>query len=408
MEPKKLPFDISFVIGLDLPNTEQTKGDKDFYINCPICDKGANQKKLNVNDSKGVWRCNKCGSHGNALTLHSMLTGLNTKEAYKDLMKKYNGLDSDKKLEILNNIDGDPNRQINKVAPLLMRDLSYKTLLNSLNLSENHRQNLIDRGLNDDMIKKFGYKSYPAVGFKFYANEAVLKTGIINALNECKKYEKLSDNIHYQIPGFYGYGSDVKMVKRKNCFFVPVRDIDGNIMRMQIRYDNLPDNATQKQKDAFHRYGSWASSEKDDGVSVTGTGNVHFVGFPEGDTKSDDYKTPDTVYLTEGALKADIAHYLSGWAFISLMGVNSQGMLPDALNYLKKHGTKCINICFDMDYREKEAVAQALESAMSKIKEAGLNFVMIKWDENLGKGIDDFLLSKRKLKNKESIKDSPY
>ena len=50
-----------------------------------------------------------------------------------------------------------------------------------------------------------------------------------------------------------------------------------------------------------------------------------------------------------------------------------------------------------MDYREKKEVASALESIKEIIDRAGLTYTIVNWPEKY-KGIDDFLLARRSLK----------
>lgn len=57
-----------------------------------------------------------------------------------------------------------------------------------------------------------------------------------------------------------------------------------------------------------------------------------------------------TVILTEGPLKADIIHQLTGDTVLAVPGVNSLNHLEEALVYLKEQGTVHIMTAFDMDY----------------------------------------------------------
>ena len=148
------------------------------------------------------------------------------------------------------------------------------------------------------------------------------------------------------------------------------------------------EEASVKEKESYHKYGRYASSWKKTGCASSGAESIHYTGF--------DYSfdvTPETVWLTEGILKADIAAYHSGRAFIALIGVNNTSQLPDELKYLKEHGTKRICIAVDMDYREKENVASALDTIERMVFESGLEGVVIQWDGHY-KGIDDYILAR--------------
>ena len=202
------------------------------------------------------------------------------------------------------------------------------------------------------------------------------------------------------IPGMYRVNDSIRIVRRSNKsisgYFVPVKDCYGRISGMQIRYDNLPENATEKQIENYHKYAWYSSSEKETGCPVTGIENVHHTFTVDG-------AAPKTVYLTEGCLKADIASAISGKPFIALIGVNNVSQLPQELKYLKENGTQLIKVAVDMDYRDKPNVAKALANIMQIIGEAGLESVLLTWPSEY-KGIDDFLAedARRKKKNSRS------
>ena len=158
---------------------------------------------------------------------------------------------------------------------------------------------------------------------------------------------------------------------------------------MQIRFDPLPENAPEEEKDRYHRYAWFSSAGWKQGCSVRGVSQIHFAGF-----SSEEEQTPETVGLTEGALKADVASAISGKPFIALIGVGNQEQLPSVLGYLKDHGTKRISVFVDMDLYENAHVASALKGIEEKVTLSGLEFAAWSWDRNY-KGIDDWLLECR-------------
>ena len=390
-----LPFTIDWVVDIDLPGVKKYKAARGTNIDCPFCKEDGDKKgkeKLNYNDSNGKWRCARCNNAGNSVILHSKLTGLGYNEALADLMKRWNGLPSDVKIKLSSREKGGPEY----VPPhTFLLNTAYTSLLDQLTLSDKHRKDLRVRGLSDEDIKAFGYKTYPKVGMSTFARNAIVKTGVAQAMLRYEENEHFSSDQHCQIPGFFDFGNDVRMVRRQSSFFVPVRNIDGTIDRFQLRHDIKPTASYEDKK----KYTSWSSGEKETGCSVTGTSNIHWVGFPESeDYRSDEYRTPEQVELTEGALKGDIAHTLSDrhWAFICLLGVSNYGQLSQALEYLKKHGTKRINICFDMDYLVNSNVQSSLDKVKRMITDAGLSWEWIKWDPKYN-GVDDWLLARKKF-----------
>ena len=384
------PFGVDFVVEQDLANQEGFKKTRlirgAYYIDCPFC---GGHKKLNVNVEKDVWRCAKCNESGNAITLHSKLTGVDTKKAYKDLVNRFGGLPA----EYRSKISVKKETKYPDPAPLFIRKVAYEEMIKTLDLSEAHMHSLEKRGLSKEWIEKLGYRSYPSVGLSSLALQIIRDTGISKALENLNH----NSNTFMQIPGFYDFGDDVKLVKRRSSILIPIVHISGEISGFQIRYDDLPENASQEQRDSFKRYSWLSSSEKQSGASCSGIENIHFVGFDFDKMNDSNFNTPESVCITEGALKADICHALSGKPFIGVLGVNNQSQLPKILEMLQFRGTKNINICFDMDYRDKPEVAQALDSLKEKIKEAKLDYKMITWDPTY-KGLDDLLLEKTKRK----------
>ena len=79
---------------------------------------------------------------------------------------------------------------------------------------------------------------------------------------------------------------------------------------------------------------------------VTSGSPLHFVGEP----------FAKTVYVTEGLLKADIAHCLTGRSFVAVAGVNSLNGLESALRCMAQNGTKLVVEAYDMDKLENEYV----------------------------------------------------
>ena len=363
---KLINVPIEFEIRLDFPDIK--KGSGGAYVDCPFC---GGHKKLFASFKKNVWRCNKCGEFGNAVTLHATMTGTDNKASYKDLQKRFEGLGADAMERLKPQSTG---TEITP-APVSLRDYVYREMSNYLDISSKHLDDLHKRGLTDEMIEKLGIKTMPRSGLYSIAKKAIVMTGVAESM---QKY-------HWQIPGFYGNGDVVRMVRRGNGILIPVITHEGKISCYQIRRDDLPEDADEKARERYTRYMYLSSSEKDDGCGCSGIENIHYVGI---DFESE--MTPTVMNLTEGALKADVASALSGKPFMAVLGANMQSRLSEELRYLKEHGTKQINLMFDMDYQSKPEVAKALAECEKKILDAGLKVKQVKWDPRY-KGVDDFL-----------------
>ena len=364
----ELPFGIDFVIREDLsrmPGFQEWRASGSSYdITCPFC---GGKRKMNINTAKNVAKCNKCGggSGFNTVTLHAALTGLSNSDACKDLLSRWKGLGSDVKLQ-LKNTAGENLSQIGP-APIEIRDVVYRKLLSELSLSQKHREDLQRRGLSIKQIEEGLYKTIPAVGFHTLAHKAIYETGV---------YSALASHKYWGIPGFTDVANPEKVScrGRKNGYFVPVIQKDGLISGMQIRYDNLPEDASEEEKEKYKKYSWYSSSEKETGCSVTGCENIHFAGKWSSFEKD--------INLTEGVLKADIAAALSGKNFLGLVGVNNISQLRSTLCKLQVFGAENVNLYIDMDYRLKPEVAAALTGIKKEINRAGIHDVKILKDSS--------------------------
>ena len=109
---------------------------------------------------------------------------------------------------------------------------------------------------------------------------------------------------------------------------IPVRNLEGQITAVQIRLDRPYEG----------RKYMWLSSINNHMGASSGS-PVHLAGR-QGDK---------IVFVTEGPLKGDIAHALSGRTFACVAGVNQYANLPAFLEEMKGLGTEYIYEAYDMD-----------------------------------------------------------
>lgn len=349
---------------------------KDYYIKCPFCN--SKKKPLNINTYKNVFRCNRCGESGSAISLHAKLNGISYDVARESL--KEEGYSSDL---VFN------ETKETEVSPLDIRDAMYRSLLKQLTLSSKHYYDLMERGLSKEDIERFGYKTVPVVG--------------LTTIGE-KCYSDMIGDVFYndsitahdvhntQTPGFYRRNEtgEIVLVSKKDGYLIPVKTLEGKISAFQVRHNPLSEEASEAEKDTYAKYTYLNSGFKSTGASVTGCENIHYTGFENG--------IPKEVYLTEGCLKADVASTLSKKAFIAVMGVNNVSQLPEALHKLHTLGVKKINLCFDMDYQDKEQVKKALKKVQEMILDEGLKCKVCKWPKEF-KGIDDYCLYQKRTRS---------
>lgn len=334
---------------------------------CPFC---SGDRKLGVNVEKGVYRCPKCEASGRVLDLYAYFakgmdpaqtkaaTKFERAQLYKEMVQFCGGEVSADTLVI-------PEKPM---ATIYRRDVDYQRVLDEASLTEEDRQNLRNRGLTDEAIAHYGYKSYPQDGALIAANMVAETFNVAG------------------VPGFY---SDQGKWKLKNGvgILIPVRDVTGvshrgkgYIQGFQVRSPHVTENCP--------RYYWLSSSDKEEGTGANAW--CHFAGWPE-----------ETVILTEGALKADIINFYTQKPVLAVMGVNSTSHLPEALDHLAQLGVARILVAFDMDYHTNPRVAEALARMNALLDKKGFMHQQLTWDPAY-KGFDDYLHHKAQEKKQTS------
>lgn len=332
---------------------------------CPNCGHTNKRRKtMNIDFNINVWNCPKCSLGGGVLDFwayHRNIDAPSKKEKWSMASK-----------DIKTFTDGTPKVQKTKLeipmavdipcAPLKIRDATYSEFLDTLELYNSHKENLMARGLSEEQIKANGYKSYPTTGGKEICHSLIEKGCILNG-----------------VPGFYKSKTLNKeewtLVSMKSGIMIPVRTGKGVIQGMQVRLDNCNEGT---------RYLTWSS--KDLYKGCRGKAFVHCnLGTKESFSE---------VILTEGPLKADIVSYFTGLPTLGVSGVNSIKHLNEYLNAFKNKGVRTILIAYDMDLYTNEHVAKALKNLKEMLFAYGMSCKILKWDKQF-KGLDDYLNAKQ-------------
>ena len=351
--------DIIPLIGIpDPPN-----GRPVYNISCPCCDDNPRKKHLNINLNKDVFCCPRCHFSGGVFDLYSHYSGVDRKHAREVLMEKLGLKDSGPSYEGSNQKQERRTitRPILQEIELPLTDIdarheTYAALLGKLSLASDHRENLLSRGLTDEQIRTFGYKTMPVVGFSALAKQLQAEGYYLGG-----------------VPGFYHTKEGAwTFVQERRGILIPARDQDGKIQGLQIRLDKI-------KKGKFR----WISSiGKQDGCKAEGW--THMIGNPK-----------PTVLLTEGPLKADVIHYITGQTVIAVPGVNSLKHLKETLEYLQSQGTTKVMTCFDMDYLKNPHVRDGYYNLANILAEVGIEYGTYLWDPQF-KGLDDYVWNCRK------------
>lgn len=303
-----LPFGIMDVAGLLRLNIRR-RAPGQVYVDCPIC--GDRRGKMNLNTAKDLWRCNYCGEGGGMLSLYAKVYGVSNSDAYREICDALavNGFSPDYTVPEKTT---PAEAEQSDAASVQEVHQTLSMLLSMLTLIPAHRAHLQSvRGLSDDEITRFGFKSTPPPFLCRSLTNRLVKAG-------CRVQG---------VPGFYVDDNGcwtVKFHQRTSGIIIPIFGVDGLIRGAQIRLDHpLKDKDDPPEKTGV-KYLTLSSTGKR--MGTTSGSPIHFVGDP----------CSRVVYVTEGCLKADVAHALMHRTFVATLGANNTAKL-DALAYMVDH-----------------------------------------------------------------------
>jgi len=368
-------LDIASVLNL----TVRRRMTNRIYVDCPL--PGCNPKKkgkMKLDTEKDSFHCYYCDETGGMLKLYSRThSDISNSDAYREICSALNT--GHRNPAVTQSADYKrkeipPSIPQSQMVDIPVVHATFSAMLNLLTLSELHRKNLRDRGLTDEQIDKLGYKSTPKAW-------------------QCKG---LTTKIIQQgctvqgVPGFYVDNSGQWTVNFSSWtagIIIPVRGIDAMIRGAQIRLDKPIKEKDADPEDKGAKY-IWLSSNSKR-MGVTSGTPVHFVGDP----------FAKTVYVTEGFLKADIAHCLMNRTFLATAGGNNVFGLDPLFALLAENGTKLIVVAEDMDKYRNIHIVNGESKIFALAAKHKLECKPLTWNPN-HKGIDDWQLALRKKKEK--------
>lgn len=256
------------------------------------------------------------------------------------------------------------------MAPLRLRDATYRRLLTLLGLSDLHRRALRRRGMTDAEIEARGYASMPLRG-RAEACRQLTTQGFTLA----------------GVPGFYrkqDNGQNWWTLAGRPGLLIPVRDSEGRIHGLQIRHDG----------NASPRY-AWLSSAGRPGGAGSGS-PVHV-------SRPDTLRDP-RLWLTEGPLKADVAAERLGAVVIAVPGVASwrEGLM--AAREMPGKATELV-IAFDMDAQKNPHVERYRADLILAAFEESWRVKAALWPDTF-KGLDDALVAGAEIQLVNPFRDS--
>lgn len=383
------PFGILDVVELLHLHIRRRQADS-AYMDCPFC--GDRRGKMNVNFVKNVWRCNYCGEHGGMLNLYARVNNTTNSEAYREICDAlqagdtswgYGGAESADAYAGVParepHADRQPDMGITQAERASPQEIhqTYSLMLGMLSLNSAHRAHLRSekRGLADEQIDSLGFKSTPPYFLCRSLTERLIRQG-------CRVEG---------VPGFYlhegGYWT-AKFGSRTAGILIPAIGIDGLIHGMQILLDVPFKDRDDPPEKAGTKYIWLSSSAKN--MGVTSGSPVHFIGNP----------FARTIYVTEGILKADIAHVLLNRSFVAVAGANNVAQLGPLFALLAQNGTELIIEAHDMDKYSNEMIAKGSSKIYLLARQHGMECRRLTWNPNY-KGIDDWQLALRREKQQK-------
>ena len=275
------------------------------------------------------------------------------------------------------------------MASIEERDKVYNRFLELLSLEDDHKRNLLERGLEENFIIAKKYRTLPTE-----SDELLRIARILLKEGYCLK----------GIPGFYiNKNKDWQLNKHKRGILIPVRNEHNQIQGLQIRKDDNLLKYFSKGKDEHgnlilkkENKFNWLSSP-DKYMGSKATTFVHISCAYKCSEKGLVYPVLNNKWidLTEGPLKADVYSFLTGYPCVAVPGVNALDELHNSLVSLKKYGIAGIHLAFDMDYLKNEKVKNGMDKTILLIKKEQLQVSQRTWDCNF-KGIDDYALALKK------------
>lgn len=223
------------------------------------------------------------------------------------------------------------------------RHAVYSALLDLLDLSLAHRDDLRRRGLPDSEIARRGYRTLPERGRGRLARALEERFG----REECLRIPGL----HLRSEGertWLSLGGAPGLV-------IPVRDVRGRIVALSIRLADSADGGKYR----------FLSSRGHGGPGPGAPVHVPLDGRPR-----------EVMAVVEGALKADVVSALWDVPAIGLPGVGAwRRMFP----VLEECGCRRVRLLFDADAWSNPAVGRSLKAAWAALKSKGIPAEIGRW-----------------------------
>ena len=348
----------------------------EYRCNCLFCGGKKLRKDMAINLDTEAWYCFSCGKGGHGgVSLYAEVYNLSWHDAKDEVYKRLNI--SSEHSPIVRHA-ATPNLSLDvstaETATPEVLDVANREFLRNLRLSEQHKSNMLNRGLDEIEISKLGYKTL--MGTK---NPDSTKL-IWQISDDLERKEIKRDGV---APWYKTSKQGKWFLNLPNCetMIAPYLSLHNELTGFQGRLND------EDLKDGQGKYIWLSSNGKNCGAKPAG-----MVGY-----ECDFEKIDGTTYpkfftgksgkkylcVTEGVIKGGVAHMISGKPFACLPGVGIQKDFLKDLPELKKIGVTDMILCFDIDQLMNVNVMVQLDLLMSKLREAKFNVTNgTVWDIN--------------------------
>lgn len=335
---------------------------------CPFHD-DHHPGSFKVFSSNNRFKCFSCGAFGNSIDLFMKVRHCDREEAIALLGEHFLH-------ERTVPVQQKEKRTETTCASLSVRHVIYSIFSEGMSLlksgkklSDAHHKYLLDRGITEEEIVRFGYFSMP-------------DRSILPALCQAVHDAGFEESILVNVPGFYRWKKSGKIdMSVTEGIGIPIHTTDGKIAGIQIRRDKL-----QSEYDPRYVWfsSSWINENPKAKELLEGGASP---GSPVDVIRN---KEEETIFITEGHFKAMRASAHYGCTVLSLQGIGSTHGIVQIVKALQK--VKTIVLVFDADLAVNENVFLQEKKLYEMLKD---NYAIkaLTWDMREGKGIDDVLLN---------------
>lgn len=361
------------------------------YVDCPFC--SDYRGKMNVNYAKDTWRCNYCGESGGMLSLYARMNNITTSDAFREICdalqtgNTFWGAGGSASAETVRTGGSEKSPRSAGIQPGGKNEIeivpqseqasaqeihqTLSLLFGMLSLRSEHKAHLMSRkrGLTEAQIRQYGFKSTPPYFICRSLTQRLIEKG-------CTVQG---------VPGFYRDKNGnwtVNFNSFTSGILIPAIGIDGLIHGAQILLDKPMKNENDPPDKQGAKYIWFSSSNKPMG---TGSGSpLLFLG---------DFSA-NTVYITEGLLKAYISFGLMNRTIAATAGANNTAAFDELFRLLAQNGTKLIVEAQDMDKYANDNIAKGTSKIYVLARKYGMQCRRLTWNPNY-KGLDDWQLALR-------------